>query len=652
MLNVFRENIKRLAPVLWVVIAVFVLLVFADYQGQGTDAASPTAAAATVAGEPITYSEFERQYRSLEARLQQVYGEAYTADLAQQMGVPMQAMNSLISQKIVLVEADRMGLRPTEDELRRAILEVPALQDEQGRFIGFEEYRRVLRANRINEADFERSMREQVLLQKFNDVLAGTVWVSEDEIQREAKEQAETASIRWIRMTPADLSEPVAVSDEEVRAYFEERRADYQIPEQRTVAYLLVNPNVIEGALEIPEEEVRGYYEQNPQEFTREEQVRAEHILLFVNAERSAEQARAELDDIRRRVEAGESFQTIAQEVSEDDATRARGGDLGFFGRGRMTPQFEEQAFAGQAGDLVGPFENQLGPRTGYHLVRIIARQEGGLQPFDEVANRIEVRIKNERARLEAENRATRLAESLAEETSLGEDRLRELAESEGVELQVTEPFARDAAIPRIGRGTPFADAAFTLEPGKPSEAVRVASGWAVLTVLEVVPSRAAELGDVEAEVRQEATDKRRAERVVELLEQARAAIEAGSTFAEAIAGLGPFPQDSAAFTARGTISGLGSAPAVSAAALQLEVGDVGGPISTPTGAVLFEVIEREHFDPVTLAETAGSIREQLVGEKVGALLQSIVESRRGELDINFSRQFLETFEVAPPQGS
>jgi peptidyl-prolyl cis-trans isomerase D len=648
MLNVFRENIKRLAPILWVVIAVFVLLVFADYSGQGTDMASPSSAAATVDGEPITYGEFERQYRNLEERFRQVYGEAYTPELAQQMGVPMQAMNSLISQKIVLAEASRMGLQPTQAELRRAILEVPALQDDQGRFIGFEEYRRVLRANRIPEADFERSMREQVLLQKLNDVLAASVWVSDDEVLREAKEQAETARIRFVRLTPADVREEPAIGADELAAYFEEHRGEYQVPERRKVAYLSVNVNTVRAEIELSPEELRAYYEGNPTEFTREEQVRAEHILLFVNAERTAEQARAELEAIRRRVEAGEDFQRIAQEVSEDEATRAQGGDLGFFGRGRMTPQFEEAAFSGQAGELIGPVENQLGPRTGYHLVRVIARQEGGLQPFEEVENRIRVRLLNERARLEAESRANRLAETLARESAATEERLRQIAEQEGVELQVTEPFSRDEAVPGIGRGTPFTDAAFSLEPGQLSEPIRVASGWAILDVLEVQPARPAELPDVEAEVRQAALDERRRALALERLRQARAAIDGGTSFADAVADLGAAVQESDPFSARGVIPGLGRVTEVIDRALAMEVGEVAGPVEAPGGPVLFEVTARERFDPSSLAERRDAIRDQLVGEKVGALLQSVVEARRAELDINYSRQFLDTF-VEPP---
>ncbi|HVS14992.1 MAG TPA: peptidyl-prolyl cis-trans isomerase [Thermoanaerobaculia bacterium] len=652
MLNVFRENIKRLAPILWVVIAVFVLLVFADYQGQGTDSGSASSAAATVDGVPITYGEFERQYRSLDDRFREVYGEAYTPELAQQMGVPMQAMNTLISQRVVLAEARRMGLEPTEAELRRAILEVPALQDDQGRFIGFEEYRRVLRANRIPEAEFERSMREQVLLEKLNDVLAASVWISDQEVLHEARAQAETARIRWIRLTPNDVTADLAIGPDELAAYFEEHRGGYQVPERRRVAYLSVNVNTIRAELELAPEELIAYYDANPSEFAREEQVRAEHILLFVNADRTAEQARAELEAIRRRVEAGEDFQRIAQEVSEDEVTRPQGGDLGFFGRGRMTPQFEEAAFSGQPGELIGPIENQLGPRTGYHLIRVIARQEGGLQPFEEVENRIRVRLLNERARAEAELRANQLAEALADESDPSEERLREIAEREGVELQITEPFSPDEPVPGIGRGTPFTDAAFSLEPGALSDPVRVASGWAILDVLEAQPARPAELADVEEEVRQAALDERRRTLALERLQQARSAIDGGASFEEAVAGLGPESRESDPFDARGTIPELGRVSEVIGRALELEVGGVAGPIQTPGGPVLFEVTARERFDPSTLAEQDEAIRDQLVAQKVGALLQSVVEARRAELDINYSRQFLDTFVEPPAEDS
>ena len=83
MLKVFRDNLKKLAWVLWIVIAVFVLLVFTDFQGAQSGAIGPTATAATVAGETITFADFQRRYETVEDRWRELYGEAYTPEVAQ-----------------------------------------------------------------------------------------------------------------------------------------------------------------------------------------------------------------------------------------------------------------------------------------------------------------------------------------------------------------------------------------------------------------------------------------------------------------------------------------------------------------------------------------------------------------------------------------
>lgn len=109
----------------------------------------------------------------------------------------------------------------------------------------------------------------------------------------------------------------------------------------------------------------------------RQEQVRARHILLRVDEERSAEQAREQVAAIRARLAAGEDFAAIAAEVSDDPGSAAQGGDLGFFGRGRMVPEFEEAAFSAPVGELVGPVETDFG----LHLIEVIERRPGGVEP-------------------------------------------------------------------------------------------------------------------------------------------------------------------------------------------------------------------------------------------------------------------------------
>jgi peptidyl-prolyl cis-trans isomerase D len=647
MLKVFRDNLRKLAWILWVVIAVFVLLVFADFRGVGTAGASPDSTAATVGGHAISFRDFQNQYRSLEDRMRAAYGDAYSAELSRQMGVPMQAMSALISQKLLLDEAERMGLEPTDDELRRAILEVPVFQDDRGNFIGYEEYRKVLQANRIPIAEFERSMREQVLLQKLQDVLSQGTWVSDAEVEQYAREQAEKAKIDFVLLGPAQLQgEAIEIDDARLQAWFAEHGEDYRRPEKRKVGYLSVNANTIRAELEIPETDLRAYYDANAEEFTREEQVRAQHILLYVTPERTAEQAQAQLQDLRRRAEAGEDFGELASRYTEDEASKQQGGDLNFFGRGRMTPQFEEAAFGAAEGALVGPIENQLGPRTGYHLIKVIARQEGGLEPFESAQNRIRVRLLNERARERADQLAQEVYEKVKGERQVDEAKLRTLAEREGVAAELTEPFARDESVPRIGRNTPFADQAFTLEPGVISQPVRIGSGWALLSVLEVQEPRLPELDEVREDVRADVLEQAQRERATELLTQARARIDGGATWEEVVASLPGAPSTSSLFGARDQIAGLPNAADVARAALALEVGAVGGPVANDQGAVLFRVTERERFDPMSFEADKTLLREQLAARRYQTLLEGILERRRAGLEIEYSQQFIETFQL------
>ncbi|HVS15271.1 MAG TPA: SurA N-terminal domain-containing protein [Thermoanaerobaculia bacterium] len=648
MLRVFRDNLRKLAWILWLVIAVFVLLVFTEFNMLGGTAASQDAPAATVGGREISFRDFQNQYRSLEDRLRAAYGDAYSAELSRQMGVPMQAMNTLISQQLLLDEAERMGLQPTDEELRRAILEVPVFQDDRGNFVGYEEYRRVLQANRIPIPEFERSIREQVLLQKLQDVLAQSTWVSDEEVERHAREQAERARIDFVSLGTAELQgESIEVGDAQLQAYFEQHAEDYRQPERRKAGYLSVNANTIRAGLEIPEEDLRAYYDSNPQEFSREEQVRAQHILLFVTPDRTADEARSQLEAVRRRIEAGEQFGPIAAELSEDEASKDQGGDLGFFPRGRMTGPFEEAAFGAAEGELVGPIENQLGPRTGYHLIQVVARQEGGAEPFESAQNRIRVRMLNERARGQSDALAQELYQKIKGERQIDEAKVRSLGEREGVGVEILEPFARDESLPRIGRNTPFADQAFSLEPGVISEPVRIGSGWALIAVLEVREPRLPALDEVRDEVVADVQQEARRERAMELLAQARARIDGGATWEQAIESLPGQPNGSGLFGAREQVAGLGNANEVVRSALTLDVGAVGGPIATDDGGVLFRVAEREHFDPVSFEADKVLLREQLAAQRYGVLMQGILERRRGSLEIEYSKQFIDTFELA-----
>src|SRR5436853_1834157 len=166
MLKVFRDNLKNLAWILWAIIALFVLALAVEFGGNVRQANQGQGVAATVGSERVTTLEFQRAYKNLDNRFRQVYGEQFTPEMAKQMKLPLRALDQVIGQKILLGEARRLGLTVSDAELRDRILEIPGLKDDKGNFIGQEEYVQRLQAGRISVPEFERELRDELLLGK------------------------------------------------------------------------------------------------------------------------------------------------------------------------------------------------------------------------------------------------------------------------------------------------------------------------------------------------------------------------------------------------------------------------------------------------------------------------------------------------------
>ena len=648
MLNVIRKNIKSFYPLAIGLAGVFVLLVFTDFRSLEGTRVNPDAA--ILGGDSITFAEFERSYRNAEDRYREIYGDAFNADLADQLQLPVQALEALINDRLLIMEAERMGLTVSDEELQEEILSVPALTDGAGNFIGAQRYQEVLRANRLTVDGFENDLRSSILVRKLQAALTEVAHVSDAEVELRAREAAERAAIRYFQVPASRFAAEAEPSSEETAAYYEEHREEFRLPERRRVGYLLVSTNTVRAELEVTDDEVRSYYDENSAQFETPTQVRASHILLLENSERDAEQARSLLNRLRGRIEAGEDFAALAREYSDDEATKEAGGDLGYFGRGAMTPAFEDAAFGAASGDLVGPVENQLGPRTGHHLIQVHERREGGRQALEEVSNLIRVQLLATRAEEEAKSRIDVLHERLAGESFAGEDEVRELAAAEALVYASTEPFGEADPVAGIGRNFNFSSAAFGLETGPWSEPVRIAAGWALLSVLEVLPPRDSEFAEVEVDVREVVRGQKESELLAAALTEARERVRNGLSMDDAAEEFDAVVEESGSFGLREPIGTLGAMPELSRAAFALTAGETGGPVDTPFGAVLFEVTERESFDPVLFdPETT---RNELLAERNLTMLQSLLQQLREEVGVRYTQDFIENFGLAETEAA
>ena len=152
----------------------------------------------------------------------------------------------------------------------------------------------------------------------------------------------------------------------------------------------------IDDKVKVTDEDVKAYYEQHKEEYTQKEQVKARHILIKVPAggdEKAWEDAKKKALEIKKEAESGKDFGELAKKYSDDPGTKDRGGELGYFGKGRMVPEFEKAAFSLKPGEISDPVKTIFG----WHLIQVEDKKAAQARPLDEVESFVRQRALQEK---------------------------------------------------------------------------------------------------------------------------------------------------------------------------------------------------------------------------------------------------------------
>jgi len=641
MLKVLRDNLKYLSWILWLVILVFIAFVFVDFGSAVGQGRGPANAAVTVGNDRVSHREFQRQYRQLEEQYRQAFGDQWSADMADRMRLPAQVLEQLVNRRLMVAEARDEGLRVSDEDVRKAILELPFLRDTDGRFVGEQEYRNYLARAQYTAGEFESLVREDLLLQRFGALVASSVAVSESELERAWRERNERASIRYALVPTSRHLGDVTVDEATVEAFYREHADEFRLPDQRVVDYLLVDTARLRSTITVDPADVERTYAERRSQYETPEQVTARHILVRIDDDRSLIQARSRIAEIRRKLDAGEAFAALAAEYSDDPGSRDQGGSLGAFGRGQMVPEFEEAAFSAQPGEIVGPVQTSFG----LHLIEVEAKTPARTRTLAEVEPALRSELALRRAEGAAESRARELADRISNQSIRDEEGWKALADGQTVLFLTTPPFGRGEVVPGVGRNPLFEEAAFDLAEGAASAPVQTARGFAILRLREVRPAHLPDLSEIEARVRAAAQRDAAARQAGDELDRARAAVGAGGLAAVAQR-VEVEVQTADNLRRSGTVTGLGSAQAVLEAAFELPVGGLGGPYRTAQGSVLVEVVSRAGFDRARFEADKDSLRDELRSAEADRSLRSVLARRRDETPIDYDRQLLDRLGV------
>jgi len=428
------------------IIAAFILLYVPAF--LKTDAGAPGEVLADVGGMPITRGEFTQAYQRQRQMYEQMYQGRLDPAVLRSLGLEQRTLDGLVSQRLVALEARRLGLRVDDETVARRLATMPEFQ-QNGRFIGAGEIRRWLDMRGVTVEQFEEEMRQRLLAEQLEALVTDGVSVTPAEAEQEFRRRNEQIKIEYALADAAKFRDGQTVTDDEVKGRFDSAKETYRIPERRIVSYVLADEAGLASRVSVTDREIEAYYQGHRDEFKREEETCASHILVKVKQGPDAKEGHAD-DEAKKiaqglldQVKAGKDFAEVAKTGSEDQGSAAQGGSLGCFGHGRMVPDFENAAFslkAGETSDLVkSPF--------GYHIIRVTERKDETVAPLEQVKPRIRQTILTDRARTLVDEKLRALSESVRRRKSLDE-----AAREEGLSVQKSAPSSAASRSPRSPR--------------------------------------------------------------------------------------------------------------------------------------------------------------------------------------------------------
>ena len=634
MLDRMRRHKGWLKWSLALVVLTFVVFYIPDFLTTSTGAA-PSEVLAEVEGEPITVGQFQRRYNAQVAAYRNAYGGQMNDQLLRQLGIDRQILQALVDEEAMVAESRRQGITVSDAEIRERILALPGFQ-ENGRFVGEQRYRQILQFQNppMTTAEFERSLRRALQIEKLRNALTGWMSVSDEDVAAEYRRRNEKVKLDVVPITADAFKNQVTVADAELAAYFDKSKEKYRIGEKRRIKYALLNVDQVRQRIQVPDADIEAFYQQNLQQYQTPEQVRASHILFKLEG-KDEKQVEALAQDVLKKAKTpGADFAALAKQYSEDDSNKDTGGDLDYFGRGRMVAEFEQAAFAMKAGEI----SDLVKTAFGFHIIKVVDNKPATTRPLAEVRAEIEEQVKWQKAQAEAETLAKSLEATLTSAADL--DRV---AKERSLPVTETGLIGSGDPIEGVGVQPELSGRLFGMKEGDVTPAMRVAPGWVFATVTGRQDAYVPKLEEVRARVTDDLKTEKANELVKQRASQVATELKSAKDFAAAAKRLGLEVKTTELIARGAAIPDLGISEAVDAAAFTLPEGGVSDAISAPTGTAVIRVVEKVNVTDAEIEQGRDQLREEMVGTRRDRFFGAYMDKAKQGLSISIREDMLAT---------
>jgi len=631
MLDRMRRHRNWLKWSLALVCLAFVIFYIPDLVGVGPTVVTADNVA-VINGQPIRADEFRRMYQAQLQAYRSSYGGNMSDQLLKQLGIDQQILAQMVDERAAIAEAERLGLTVSDEEVAQRIFTIPAFQ-ENGAFIGSQRYQQVLAAQRppLTTTDFEDSIRRSLLADKLRASVTEWISVSEKELEAEYRRRNDKVKLAVVPFNVDSYRLDVSATDADVASYFEAHKNDFKVPEKRKVKYILIDVDALRAKLQISQQDIERAYNENIQRYTTPEQVRASHILLKTDG-KNDEAVKAKAEDVLKQAKAGADFAKLAQTYSEDDANKSKGGDLDFFGKGRMVPEFDAAAFSmtpGQISDLVKT-------EYGYHIIKLTDKKPGTTRPLSEVREQIVEELGYQRAQAQAVDLAQKIEPQIRKPADLDT-----VAKAEGLTVQETGFFASNEPIMGIGPSQEMTSRAFSMNQGEVAGPLRTGRGFVFETLVAKQDPYVPMLEEAKDKVRDELIRQRARDMAKQKAAELAAKLKSAD-FDKTLKAEKIDPKTTDLIARDGSIPDLGSSAEILDAAFKLPIGAVSDPITTDNGAAVVKVLDKKETTEADLASAKDTFRNELLTDRRNRFYSAYMVKAKQRMKIQLNREAIQ----------
>ena len=380
MFEAIRNSKKIIQICLGLVALTFIFVGANSMQGGNT-----SIDAASVGGSKISVQELEIALRQRQEQLQQSMGAAFRPEMLQLPEFKMSALNTLISRRLLNLEAEKNNLGIDKAALQAFIADIPQFQVD-GRF-SKERYDTLLRMQNKSPAQFEAEARQDLILQQLVGAVTETSFVSETQVEAMLRLQTEARFYRESRIAAQQFAQAVTLDPAAAQKFYDENKAQYETPQRVKAEFVTLSLSDFLPQVKITEEALKARYaEEKEKRYQQPEERRISHILIQAKTEAEQAKAKAKASEILNELKkAPEKFAELAKQESQDPGSASKGGDLGFVAPGVMVKPFEEAAFKQKEGELSDLVQSDFG----YHIIKVSEIKAAKTRPFEEVRGEI-----------------------------------------------------------------------------------------------------------------------------------------------------------------------------------------------------------------------------------------------------------------------